>query len=81
MPNRRLEEAQGRVQAGAETQKAGLRQGQDTGWRAAIVGDEGRRPQGRARDNFELRLMSVFAMRWGEMSFGDDIELRTIIAD
>jgi len=78
VPNRRLEEAQGRVQAGAETQEAGLQQGQDAEWRAVIRGDEGRRPQGRARDDSELRLMSVhrafFAMRRGEMSVGDNIE-------
>jgi len=60
VPNRRLKKAQGRVQAGAETQEAGLQQGQDVGRRAVIRGDEGRRPQGRARDDFELRLMSLF---------------------
>ena len=58
-----LEEAQGRVQTGAQTKAAGLQQGKIPRRRAAIRGDEGRRPQGRARDDFELRLMSVFAVK------------------
>ena len=73
--------AQGHVQTSAETQKAGLQQRQDACWRAAECGDEGRRPQGRARVDIKLHLTSVFAMRRGEMSFGDNIELRMIIAD
>ena len=60
VPNRRLEKAQGRVQTSAETQEAGLQQGQDAGRRVVIRGDEGRRSQGRARNDFELRLMSGF---------------------
>jgi len=60
VPDRRLEEAQGRVQAGSQTQEAGLQQGQDAGRRAVIRGDEGRRAQRSAQDDFELRLMSVF---------------------
>jgi len=61
VPNRRLEEAQGRVQAGTQTHEAGLQQGQDACRRAVIRGDEGRRTQRRAQDDFELRLMSVFS--------------------
>jgi len=57
MPDRRLEEAQGRVQAGEETQEAGLQQGQMPRRRAAIRGDEGRRAQGRAWDDIELRVI------------------------
>ena len=60
MPDRRLKKAQGRVQASTQTQEAVLQQGQDARWRATIRGDEGRGPQGRARDDFELRLMSVY---------------------
>ena len=52
--------AQGRVQAGAQMQEAGLQQGHDAGWRATERGDEGRRAQGRARDDIELRLMRDF---------------------
>jgi len=37
-------------------QEAGLQQGQDASRRAAERSDEGRRPQRRARDDFELRL-------------------------
>jgi len=58
VPNRRLAETQGCVQASEETQEIGLQQGQNARRRAAIRSDEGRRPQGRARDDIELRLMS-----------------------
>ena len=56
VPNRRLEEAQGRVQTGAQTQEAGLQQRQIPRRRAVERGDEGRRAQGRDRDDFELRV-------------------------
>ena len=47
------------MQTSAEAQEAGLQQGQDARWRAVIRGDEGRRPQGRARDDIELCMMVI----------------------
>ena len=60
VPNRRLEEAQGRVQKSTQTQEIGLQQGQISRRRATIRCDEGRRPQGRARDDIELRVIKRF---------------------
>ena len=59
MPNRRLEEAQGRVQKSTQTQEAGLQQGQIPCRRAVIRGDEGRRAQRRARDDIDLCVVMV----------------------
>ena len=60
VPDRRLGEAQEGVQTAAQTQEAGLQQGQDAGWQAVERGDEGRGRGGRPRHDSELRFMSVF---------------------
>ena len=59
VPNRRLEETQGRVQTSTKTQEIGLQQGQDACRRVVERGDERRRTQRRARDDIELRMISV----------------------